>query len=329
LPPSEVPRLLTLRLSASDGRVASSEQSVILTPGIVVAQNETAAAEAPAASPQPAPAAAPQPAPAAPATAEFAAPAPAAPEAAQPAAPASGQNVATAPAESATPPASTAPAAEAVAAGSPATAAADVASAAPPAEAAPQPTAPQPVAPRALLADAGGVTVLEPAPAPPGQPDALVIDSISYDATGAVIVAGRGAAPGHVRAYLDQRESGTSAVGEGGRWQIALQDVAPGIYTLRIDALDTEGKVVARAETPFKRVAPEVLAAAQAAAERPAAPGEPALVVVTVQKGNTLWGISRRNYGQGILYVKIFEANRDQIRNPDLIYPGQVFTVPE
>jgi len=50
---------------------------------------------------------------------------------------------------------------------------------------------------------------------------------------------------------------------------------------------------------------------------------------VTVQPGSTLWAISRRNYGEGIMYVRIYEANRDRIRDPDLIYPGQVFTVPE
>lgn len=51
-------------------------------------------------------------------------------------------------------------------------------------------------------------------------------------------------------------------------------------------------------------------------------------VIVTVQPGFSLWRIARETYGEGILYVKVFEANRDQIRDPDLIYPGQVFTVP-
>ena len=49
---------------------------------------------------------------------------------------------------------------------------------------------------------------------------------------------------------------------------------------------------------------------------------------ITVQPGNTLWAISRDKYGEGVLYVRIFQANRDRIRDPDLIYPGQVFTVP-
>jgi nucleoid-associated protein YgaU len=48
-----------------------------------------------------------------------------------------------------------------------------------------------------------------------------------------------------------------------------------------------------------------------------------------VQPGNTLWGISRERYGQGILYVQVFEANRDKIRDPDLIYPGQIFNLPD
>ncbi|MBS0564700.1 MAG: LysM peptidoglycan-binding domain-containing protein, partial [Proteobacteria bacterium] len=50
--------------------------------------------------------------------------------------------------------------------------------------------------------------------------------------------------------------------------------------------------------------------------------------IITVQPGFTLWGIARKSYGDGFLYVRVYEANKDQIRDPDLIYPGQVFTVP-
>jgi nucleoid-associated protein YgaU len=52
-------------------------------------------------------------------------------------------------------------------------------------------------------------------------------------------------------------------------------------------------------------------------------------VTVTVQPGFTLWGIAQERYGDGVLYVQVFEANKDKIKNPDLIYPGQVFSVPE
>ncbi len=53
-----------------------------------------------------------------------------------------------------------------------------------------------------------------------------------------------------------------------------------------------------------------------------------AVGVVIVQPGNNLWNISRVLYGKGVRYTTIYEANRQQIRNPDLIYPGQVFTAP-
>lgn len=51
--------------------------------------------------------------------------------------------------------------------------------------------------------------------------------------------------------------------------------------------------------------------------------------IVTVQPGATLWAIARDRYGEGQLYLQVFEANKDKIRDPNLIYPGQVFTVPE
>ena len=51
--------------------------------------------------------------------------------------------------------------------------------------------------------------------------------------------------------------------------------------------------------------------------------------VITVQPGFTLWGIAQANFGDGVLYVSIFEENRDQIRDPDLIFPGQIFEMPD
>jgi nucleoid-associated protein YgaU len=56
---------------------------------------------------------------------------------------------------------------------------------------------------------------------------------------------------------------------------------------------------------------------------------EVAPLTVTVQPGFTLWRIATENLGDGIRYVQVFEANKEQIRDPDLIYPGQVFTIPK
>ncbi len=77
---------------------------------------------------------------------------------------------------------------------------------------------------------------------------------------------------------------------------------------------------------PATDPAPVPAPVAADAAAAPATPPPP--VTVTVQPGFTLWGIARENFGEGVLYVQVYEANRDKIRNPDLIYPGQVFTIP-
>lgn len=50
---------------------------------------------------------------------------------------------------------------------------------------------------------------------------------------------------------------------------------------------------------------------------------------VIIRRHDTLWRISRRVYGQGMRYSTIYLANQDQISNPNRIWPGQVFKVPE
>jgi len=49
---------------------------------------------------------------------------------------------------------------------------------------------------------------------------------------------------------------------------------------------------------------------------------------VIIKRGDNLWRISRAIYGKGLRFSTIYQANRDQIRNPDLIFPGQVFVLP-
>jgi nucleoid-associated protein YgaU len=50
---------------------------------------------------------------------------------------------------------------------------------------------------------------------------------------------------------------------------------------------------------------------------------------VVVSRGDSLWRISRTTYGTGERYPLLLKANRDKIRNPDLIYPGQTFVLPK
>ena len=178
--------------------------------------------------------------------------------------------------------------------------------------------------PTVMIADVSGVKIVSKAPTSAENPE-IFLDTISYDDEGALTLAGRGMSSGVARLYLNNAVFGETLTDALGAWSYDASAIEPGVYTLRIDQLNADAsKVLARMETPFKREARSKLQEQLSAAESPAR-----INVVTVQPGNTLWGISRERYGQGILYVQVFEANRDKIRDPDLIYPGQIFNLPD
>ena len=173
-----------------------------------------------------------------------------------------------------------------------------------------------------LKSDESGVEVISRSSAPELMSN-VEIDTISYSEEGDVLLSGRAQSQAaSVRVYLDNRVITTLDVDTSGRWRGDLPDVDTGVYTLRVDEVDVEGDVTSRVETPFKREAPEVLEAA-------AGNGDAPVKAITVQTGATLWAIARDRYGDGTLFVRIFEANSNSIKDPDLIYPGQVFDLPD
>ena len=192
----------------------------------------------------------------------------------------------------------------------------------------PQPVPVPAAAPAILIVTAEGVDVVQPdlSNVAPDVLSNVALDSITYNPSGEVLIAGRAAGEGFVTVYLDNQPITTSRIVAGGTWRTDLPDVDTGIYTLRIDEVDTAGEVVSRIETPFKREEQEVVA--QALAIDIAKP-DFRVAMTTVQPGMTLWAIARDQFGSGVMYVEVFEANRDRIRDPNLIYPGQVFRLPE
>lgn len=162
----------------------------------------------------------------------------------------------------------------------------------------------------------GPVKILqEPDPGPGVGTDALRLRVVDYDRDGNLTLGGAGQPGAQLQAYLDNGPLGRAAVPDNGEWVLKPdRSVLPGAYSLRIDQL-VDGKVAERIELPFTR--------------SPALAQLPGDNFVVVQPGNSLWRLARRSYGKGILYTVIYEANDDQIRDPDLIYPGQVFAVPE
>jgi nucleoid-associated protein YgaU len=184
-------------------------------------------------------------------------------------------------------------------------------------------TTPQSEAPRVLLADNDGITVLQDEVSDLTVQN-VIIDAITYDDQGEVALSGRASGGGALRVYLDNDPVKTAPIPENGQWRLPLPDVAAGVYTLRVDELAADGTVTSRTETPFKREDVAQIAATAPTSETPAK-----VEAVTVQPGSPLWAIARDTWGEGPLYVRLFDANRDQIKNPDLIYPGQVFAIPD
>ncbi|PZW44836.1 LysM domain-containing protein [Humitalea rosea] len=148
------------------------------------------------------------------------------------------------------------------------------------------------------------------------SPLRLGLDIVDYDSAGAIRFAGTAPPGTPVRIYVDERHAGDAVAGVEGRW--ALTPSAPptvGTHMLRLDQLAQAGTAVAaRIEVPFAR---------EALPEGGLTDGR-----VVVQPGTNLWRIARNAYGHGIRYTVIYQANRDQIRDPALIFPGQIFAVP-
>lgn len=139
----------------------------------------------------------------------------------------------------------------------------------------------------------------------------LTIDTVDYDGDH-LSASGKAQTRAIVQLYLDDHAIGRMEADENGGWRMPpkAQSMSAGEHTLRADQLRPDGKVTARSEVSF-------------------AIGEGHdTSSITVEPGNSLWRIAHRRYGQGTAYTLIYQANKANIRNPDLIYPGQVFSLP-
>ena len=143
----------------------------------------------------------------------------------------------------------------------------------------------------------------------------LTFDSLSYSDEGMLQLSGKARPGTKIEAYVDGKMVGEATVGDDGFWNMVLDNpVNPGDYILRFHQIENES-IISSIETPITQSDLSELDL-----------GDRTYVV---QPGNSLWRISRRYYGRGTLYTIIFAKNNDQIDNPHLIYPGQIFKIPE
>ncbi|MBM6594455.1 LysM peptidoglycan-binding domain-containing protein [Microvirga sp. BT291] len=190
------------------------------------------------------------------------------------------------------------------------------------------------------------------------RPEVKIV-SVDAEEGGRLFVSGQAASGATVRLYLNESFIAPGGAGGDGKVSFAIgRGVKPGDYRIRLDDVDpVSGNVKSRAEVGF--IVPPVVASAQPSSPSAGVAGQPtpgeksatatplsqalptnqtasaeSTVVIPdintaiVSRGDSLWRISRRIYGQGVRYTVIFGANQTQIRNPNKIYPGQVFVLP-
>jgi len=179
-----------------------------------------------------------------------------------------------------------------------------------------QPAAPSPAAaptPGAASGPAPSQATAKPRPAAPEAAPTPASEAAPNQATAMPQPAASESAPS--QATAPQQPAASEPASQGAR------------------APETTAAAQSGGETAKQSGAPE--SSKQEVAAAPALPTSsandvfvPSIETATVVRGDSLWRISRKIFGHGIRYTLIYEANLDQIRDPSLIYPGQVFVVP-
>jgi len=217
----------------------------------------------------------------------------------------------------------------------------------------------------ALLTPDKPTLVMPQASAPASAAEiTTAVEAVDIEPNGKVHVSGHAHPGAEVRLYLNDSFVTSVTAGPDGHLAVTINGgVAPGKYRVRLDELASKsGAVRARAEVPLNvpdrmttasispssvstaapqsaapqnaaTQAPQQLAASSstASADKTAPAAEvvvPKVTTMTVVRGDSLWRLSRNSLGSGERYALIFKANKQQIRNPNLIYPGQILVVP-
>jgi nucleoid-associated protein YgaU len=206
------------------------------------------------------------------------------------------------------------------------------------------PTAPSPPAAAAPSPPAGAMRTV--ATSPIAENARVTIQSVEADGQGGLVTRGLAEPNSLVRLYLNGADIADAETKSDGRWSLTIKHgVGPGAYSVRAEEVNRGGAtVVASAEIRFDYPAgasggappprsPAPIAAsaseAQSSGSSPADVVMDSIQTAQVVTGHTLWALSQNYYGDPTRYPLIYEANKAQIHNPNLIYPGQVFVVPK
>jgi nucleoid-associated protein YgaU len=162
------------------------------------------------------------------------------------------------------------------------------------------------------------------------QDGALTVGTVDYDKVGRLTVQGKAPPGADVSVDVDGKAVGSAKADGAGNWRL---NTAPGAATggARIGATANlaDGGKLATGSVAGRTPSAPLLRVSLPFAPMGLVKEFPRGRLVVVQPGNSLWRIARRTYGDGVRYSIIYAANAGQIRNPDLIYPGQIFHAPQ
>ncbi len=174
----------------------------------------------------------------------------------------------------------------------------------------------------AALPDTSDNNADEAAAAPTAEPvKPVTVEAVETEKS-KVFVAGSGEPNKEVRVYVDNELVGKTKTDPTGRWLVeGDKDIAPGNVGVRADQIDSDdGNVSARAEVTFERAEEQIAlrpvsVTATGSGSQVAGVGTAAGQIpnVIIRRGDNLWTISRRLYGQGLRYTTIYQANQGQI----------------
>ena len=176
-------------------------------------------------------------------------------------------------------------------------------------------------------ATASGTIVADAAEAAPAKPQAksqIAASQIAALAPSAIVwrdasrILISGTSRGGVRVTVNDAKGqfGEALVLADGAWQVAGSlDMDIAVNQLRFALFDDANQIIARYDLPVKA--------------RDLAKGQDGSPLVVVNKGDMLWRIAYHQLGEGVKYVDIVRRNKQDIVDPDLIFPKQIFAVPQ
>lgn len=147
------------------------------------------------------------------------------------------------------------------------------------------------------------------------QGQKLSLETAEYGANDRLMLSGEAHPAARLKVYAGDRLLGTVTADSAGKWSLTAGHHEPaGGVELRLEELAADGTVAHRVAARFEGLDAKTVAAGGS---------------YIVQRGNSLWVIARDLYGKGFRYTAIYSANRDQISDPNRIYPGQTFKLPK